>query len=143
MNSPVTFTQTIMRRLLLWGALSTIGGVLLQFSRRPFWIGFGQQAIGWGLIDALIALAAGRSASRSFSGPTLRRSTLRRSTLRRILLINAGLDVLYMLGGFVFARTKGATDDKLRGQGWGIVLQGLFLFKFDLIHALLAPLYEE
>ena len=132
MNSPVTFTQTIMRRLLLWGALSTIGGVLLQFSRKPFWIGVGQQAIGWGVIDALIALVAGRSSAESFSS-----KTLRRNTLRRILLINAGLDVLYMSGGFIFARTKGATDEKLRGQGWGIVLQGLFLFKFDLIHALL------
>jgi hypothetical protein len=121
------FTPIIMRRLLRWGALSTVGGVLLHFTRQPFWIGVGQQAIGWGVIDALIALVAGRSASRSFSS----------STLRRILLINAGLDVLYMFGGFVFARTKGATDEKLRGQGWGIVLQGLFLFKFDLIHALL------
>ena len=37
------------------------------------------------------------------------------------------------------ARTKGATDEKMRGQGWGIVLQGLFLFKFDLIHGLLTP----
>jgi hypothetical protein len=129
MNSPVTFTQTIMRRLLLWGVLSTLGGVLLQFSRKPFWIGVGQQAIGWGLIDALIALIAGRSASRSFSS----------KTLRRVLLFNAALDVLYVLGGFIFARTKGATDEKLRGQGWGIVLQGLFLFKFDLIHGLFVP----
>jgi hypothetical protein len=129
MNSLTTFTQTIARRLLLWGALSTIGGVLLQFSRKPFWIGVGQQAIGWGLIDALIALFAGRSTSRSFSG----------QTLRRILLFNAALDVLYVLGGFIFARTKGATNEKLRGQGWGIVLQGLFLFKFDLIHGLFVP----
>jgi hypothetical protein len=89
----------------------------------------GQQAIGWGLIDALIALVAGRSSAKSFSG----------KTLRRVLLINAGLDVLYMLGGFIFARTKGAADEKLRGQGWGIVLQGLFLFKFDLFHGLLIP----
>jgi hypothetical protein len=129
MNSPVTYTQTIMRRLLLWGALSTIGGVLLQFSRKPFWIGVGQQAIGWGVIDALIALFAGRATSRSFSG----------KTLRHVLLFNAALDVLYMLGGFIFARTKGATDDKLCGQGWGIVLQGLFLFKFDFIHGLFVP----
>jgi hypothetical protein len=125
--STQSFINTIAQRLLLWGAISTGGGVILQLSRRPFWIGFGQQAIGWGLIDALIALIAGRSAARSING----------RTLRRILLINAGLDVLYMLGGFLFARTKGAADDKLRGQGWGIVLQGLFLFKFDLIHALL------
>jgi hypothetical protein len=133
MNTPVTFTQTIARRLLLWGALSTIGGVILQFSRRPFWIGFGWQAILWGVIDALIALVAGRSTSRLFSA----------TTLRRVLLINAALDVLYMLDGFIFARTRGATNEHTRGQGWGIVLQGLFLFKFDLIHALLAPSHEE
>jgi hypothetical protein len=129
MNSPTTFTQTIMCRLLLWGALSTIGGVILQFTRNPFWIGVSQQAIGWGIIDALLALIAGRPTSKPFSS----------KTLRRILLFNAALDVLYMLGGFIFARAKGATDEKLRGQGWGIVLQGLFLFKFDLIHGLLAP----
>jgi hypothetical protein len=98
-------------------------------TRVPFWRGVGQQAIGWGVIDALIALIAGRSTARSFSGPTL----------RRILPINAALDVLYVLGGFIFAHTKGATDEKMRGQGWGIVLQGLFLFKFDLIHGLLVP----
>jgi hypothetical protein len=134
MNSPTAFTQTIMRRLLLWGALSTIGGVLLQFTRSPFWIGVGQQAIGWGVIDALIALIAGRLNSKPFTG-----KTLRRNTLRRILLFNAALDVLYMLGGFILARTKGATDEKMRGQGWGIVLQGLFLFEFDLIHGLFVP----
>jgi hypothetical protein len=129
MNTPAAFTQTIARRLLLWGAISTIGGVLLHFTRQPFWIGIGQQAIGWGAIDALIALIAGRSTSQLFSS----------KTLRRVLLINAGLDVLYMLGGVIFARTKGATDDKRRGQGWGIVWQGLFLFKFDLIHGLRVP----
>ena len=133
MNSPTAFTQTILRRLLLWGALSTLGGMILQFTRSAFWIGVGQQAIGWGLIDALIALIAGRPNSKPFS----------EKILRRILLFNAALDMLYMLGGFIFARTKGPTDEKMRGQGWGIVLQGLFLFKFDLIHALLAPSHEE
>ena len=127
--SDQAFTRLVMRRLLLWGVISTIGGVSLQFTRVPFWIGVGQQAIGWGIIDALIALVAGRSTSKPFSG----------KTLRRILLFNAGLDILYILGGLSLARTKGATDEKMRGQGWGIVLQGLFLFKFDLIHALLAP----
>jgi hypothetical protein len=119
----------IMRRLFLWAVISTFGGVFLQLTRRPFWVGVGQQAIGWGIVDALIALFAGRPNSISFSG----------KALRRILLFNAGLDVLYMLAGFIFARTIGAADEKRRGQGWGIVLQGLFLFKFDLMHGLLAP----
>ena len=103
------FTQTIMRRLLLWGVLSTIGGVILQFTRSPFWIGVGQQAIGWGIIDALIALFAGRPNSKPFSG----------KTLRLILLFNAALDVLYMLGGLILARTKGATDEKTARPGLG------------------------
>ena len=122
-----TVTQSIMRRLVVWGVLSTLGGLILQFTRSPFWIGVGQQAIGWGVVDALIALVAGRPNSKPFSG----------KTLRRILLVNAALDVLYVLGGFNLARTKGATNEKLRGQGWGIVIQGLFLFWFDLIHGLL------
>jgi hypothetical protein len=111
------------------GVISTFGGVILgsragrSGSRGP------ARAIGWGIVDALIALFAGRPNSKSFSG----------KALHRILLFNAGLDVLYMLGGLSLARTKGAADEKMRGQGWGIVLQGLFLFKFDLIHGLLAP----
>lgn len=129
MKPLTTFTQTLAHRLLLWGVSSTIGGVILQFTRRPFWIGFGQQAIGWGLIDALIALVAGRPASKPFSG----------KILRRILFFNAALDVWYVLGGLNLARTQGATNEKMRGQGWGMALQGLFLFWFDLIHGLLAP----
>jgi hypothetical protein len=41
MNSPAAFTPLTMRRLFVWGALSTIGGVVLQFTRSPFWIGVG------------------------------------------------------------------------------------------------------
>jgi hypothetical protein len=43
--------------------------------------------------------------------------------------------VLYVLGGLWLARTKGEDDEFWRGSGWGIVVQGAFLFVFDLIHA--------
>ena len=40
-----------------------------------------------------------------------------------------------MLGGMWLARTRGNDNEKLRGMGWGIVIQGAFLFIFDFVHA--------
>jgi hypothetical protein len=63
--------------------------------------------------------------------------------LRRILLINTGLDVLYVTGGIALALTLGADNPFWRGNGWGVVVQGGFLFAFDLFHALCAPTPER
>ena len=57
--------------------------------------------------------------------------------LQKILLFNAGLDVGYMAGG-LYLREKGknTVDPKksMQRKGWGksIILQGAFLFVFDL-----------
>ena len=59
--------------------------------------------------------------------------------LRRLLWFNAALDVGYMAGGVWLARSKGRDDANWRGQGWGIVVQGAFLFVFDLVHARRTP----
>ena len=44
-----------------------------------------------------------------------------------------------MAGGVWLARSKGRDDANWRGQGWGIVVQGAFLFVFDLVHARRVP----
>jgi hypothetical protein len=62
--------------------------------------------------------------------------------LSRLLWFNALLDVGYMAGGAWLVRTKGRTDPAWRGHGWGIVVQGAFLFVFDLAHALRVPTKE-
>ncbi len=129
--------RTIAYRLLAWSGYS-MGAGLALLAGGPFWRGFGLQAISWGAIDAVIALAglglAGRRASLPDpDGPeTVARET---RNLTRLLWINTGLDVFYVLGGLVLARTKGAADRGWRGHGWGIVVQGGFLFLFDLYHA--------
>ncbi len=56
--------------------------------------------------------------------------------LQRLLWINTGLDVLYILGGLKLVQTKGAGDARWRGRGWGIVVQGGFLFFFDAFQAM-------
>ncbi len=56
--------------------------------------------------------------------------------IQHLLLFNAGLDIGYMLGGaFLIERSKNTekNTDLPRGFGQSIILQGAFLFAFDLI----------
>lgn len=136
------FQEMVTRRLLAWGSSSMATGAGLLLRGDAFRQGVGVQFAGWGFINMLIAIIGGRSSRRRAELPeandpaTIIRET---SNLRRILWINTGLDVLYMLGGWQLTRTKGREDERWRGQGWGIVVQGAFLFFFDLIHALILP----
>lgn len=57
--------------------------------------------------------------------------------LQKILLFNAGLDVGYVLGGvYLMERAKTTTKnpERLRGFGRSIIVQGGFLFVFDLVN---------
>ncbi|PJF27320.1 MAG: hypothetical protein CUN53_04525 [Phototrophicales bacterium] len=58
-------------------------------------------------------------------------------SLRRLLWINAGLDVLYMIGGLWYALR--AKAPRGRGMGIGVIFQGLFLFIFDVLQAREVP----
>jgi hypothetical protein len=52
----------------------------------------------------------------------------------KILLFNAGLDVGYMaLGAFLWERGLRKDSDRLTGYGQSLILQGGFLFTFDLV----------
>lgn len=135
MSDSENFQRTLTNRLLAWGVLSVAGGALLQLARSPFWRAFGQQAMGWGAIDAALAIFGRRGlANKVQRGYPPAEATKDLRALRRLLWLNTGLDVLYMAGGLALLRR----DDKAqRGHGAGILFQALFLFKFDLLHALL------
>lgn len=135
MTDSENFQRTLANRLLAWSVLSIAGGALLQLARAPFWRAFGQQAMGWGAIDAALAIFGRRGLEAKVErGYPPVEATKDLHNLRRLLWFNAGLDVLYMLGGVALLRR----DDKAqRGHGAGILFQALFLFKFDLLHALL------
>jgi hypothetical protein len=134
-----TYYKAITRRLLAWSAASVIVGVVLLFL-DPLWRGAGIQAIAWGVIDAGIALVGGWATRRRrarLADPSTSQVLAREARhLRRILLVNTGLDVLYVTGGILLALTLGTDNPFWRGNGWGIVVQGGFLFCFDLLHAL-------
>ncbi|ASB49241.1 DUF6992 family protein [Alkalitalea saponilacus] len=56
--------------------------------------------------------------------------------LENLLLINAGLDLVYIAGGFVLRHQSKKSEkraDMLKGYGNSVILQGGFLLVFDLI----------
>lgn len=62
-------------------------------------------------------------------------------TFQKILLFNAGLDVGYLLGGLYLierGRRPEADEDRLRGYGKAVMLQGGFLLVFDLVNYFIA-----
>jgi hypothetical protein len=133
-----TYQDTISRRLLSWSALSIVAGLAVT-PLNSYWRGFGWQAVGWGVIDAAIAYFGRASARKRQSQPDAAlRVERERRNLSLLLWINVGLDALYMLGGRRLTQRRHASR-MLRGTGWGIVLQGAFLFIFDLYHAASIP----
>ncbi len=115
--------------------------------------------VGWNVINLGLAtfgyLGAVKSDPAAFD---LLQSLQAQNRMEKILLFNAGLDVGYILGG-VYLRERAKRDTKnperLAGFGKSIILQGAFLFAFDLtafyllnkhgqqLHPLLSNLYFD
>ena len=137
------FQAGLSLRLVIWAAASSAAGLVLIFLATGFWRGFGIQALAWGAADGLIAglgrwLSGRRRRSTADpNDPKLLEAESRK--LRRTLWINTGLDLLYIAGGIILASTVGRGSPVWRGHGWGIVVQGVFLWFFDLIHAQSVP----
>lgn len=134
------FHRLISRRLLAWAGVSIASGLLMYFSKNKFWRNLGAQFASWGIINAGIAVFGSISTQNRIANldnpgaPEVLAKEAQK--LRLILLINAGLDILYILGGRGLAqRDKG--DGAQRGHGIGIIIQGTFLLIFDMVHAVL------
>lgn len=140
------FQATLTRRLLTWAGSSFALGLLMLIGGK-FWRGVGSQFAGWAVVNAAIGFFGDRgSTSRraKFGDQAHDPATLEREgrNLWRLLWINAGLDVFYMLGGWLYARRAGENEQK-RGVGIGIVIQGAFLFFFDVYHGLIVPRHQR
>lgn len=135
------FQTLISQRLLTWAGLSAgIGAVML--AGNTFWQRIGFQFLGWAAVNAMLGKFGQRAAeNRASRLPTLLTRSLRRKTargFRRLLWINAGLDILYMLGALWWMRRR-PEDPAVQGTGAGILAQSAFLFVFDVVHALKVP----
>ena len=84
---------------------------------------------------------------RSADGETLGAAIRQHQNMKQVLLFNAGLDVAYVVGG-AYLRERGRSQrgtaglpnskpdkaDQLRGYGKSVMLQGGFLFAFDMVN---------
>ena len=140
------FADVLGRRLVAWGVFSVLVGAAALLTGDAFWRGVGAMFVAWGAVDLGIGVVARRmaEAGRKRTIGNTEARTRETHRIRRILLLNAALDVLYVLGGLWFGLGIGvgltAAGDAWRaGVGLGIVLQGAFLLAFDLVHARWVP----
>jgi MFS family permease len=103
---------------------------------------FHQMNVYWNAVNLAIAgvgLFTARKQNRiaePSATESLTEAVSEHNKLKKILLINAGLDVLYVSGGAYLANQTGTPDtaDRNRGFGKAIAVQGGFLLLFDLVN---------
>lgn len=91
----------------------------------------------WNGVNLVIAGLGYCSANKTDpNGLTLSQSLKEQQKLEKTLVFNAGLDLAYMAGGFYLqerAKNSKGNVDRLQGFGQSLVLQGGFLFAFDVV----------
>jgi hypothetical protein len=112
----VTVEEQLTRTLARWAALSVAVGVVTAVP--PSTRRFGRQTAVWGLVCGVIAAVGAR---RHRSG-----GDAEPGRLRRVLLVNAGLDVGYLVAGAWLLRRP-----RWRGDGLAVLVQGAFLLSLD------------
>ncbi|GAB4021666.1 hypothetical protein GCM10028808_67230 [Spirosoma migulaei] len=103
---------------------------------------FHKMNVYWNLVNLGIA-GAGLlgSRKRKADGETLADAVRQHENMKQLLLINAGLDVAYVIGGgYLRERAESHPDkaDQLSGYGKSIMAQGGFLLAFDLVNYFIA-----
>ncbi|WP_299287095.1 hypothetical protein [uncultured Mucilaginibacter sp.] len=94
---------------------------------------FHQMNIFWNVVNLGIATAGFYGAKEASNKPySIKQSIQEQHKTERILLINAGLDVAYVAGGWYLNRRGiSKSSDRLHGYGNAVILQGAFLLLFD------------
>jgi hypothetical protein len=141
-------TKTDMMILGGW-ALSNmaVSGILLGNTEGGVTKGYHQMNIGWNAVNLTIAgfgyLAAMKSNAASFD---LYGSINEHYKLQKLFIFNAGLDVGYMAAGaYVIERSKSSlkNPEQMRGFGQAIIVNGAFLFAFDLVNYFIQSSHNE
>lgn len=112
------FQEQLTKRLAAWAILSMLAGGL-TVPAGGLWQALGTQCLAWGAINLGIAFLGRRNMRRRAAQPGWDEGGLRKETekLRRILLINSGLDVLYVAGGIALVLSWGAANPTWAGHG--------------------------
>ncbi len=97
---------------------------------------FHQMNVYWNLVNAAIAGFGYYGSVTAANDLGLYETSKEHFQIQKILLLNAGLDLAYVAGGFYMkerANRPNVNQERLRGFGDSLILQGGFLFVFDVI----------
>jgi hypothetical protein len=107
--------------LLIWGVINMIMSIIYFFTSSDLIKGVLTQAFFWGCIDGIIGLVT-----------LIIKKDFDLTKIKKIFLVNVYLDVLYVFIGLFLVILGSSTY--LIGNGYGVIIQGLFLFSVDIIH---------
>ncbi len=121
-----------------WAAVNILAGATGAAVTDGETSGFYEMTAGWNVVNLGLAgfgLLGLRDAPTDLS---LWETTQAQNRIEDTLLFNAGLDIGYMMMGFLIrsaaSEEPGSIEaERLRGWGTAVVAQGAFLFAFDLI----------
>lgn len=134
-ESRLGFTQNGMAVLGGWAisnmAVSGLGWAVTSGRARHFH----EMNVAWGSVNLLISGLGYRSAARKDPNAyTLSETVREQQNFQKLLLFNAGLDLGYMaFGAYLWERGIGTNNRRSVGYGQSIMLQGGFLFVFDIL----------
>lgn len=126
-----------------WSVVNIGTGLILQANETGEDRYFHQMNAIWNGVNLLIAgigyIGANRADPNSY---TLAQTVNDYHKTQKILIFNAGLDLAYVTAGFYLielSKSRGTITAQNKAKGWGksIVLQGGFLFLFDMTTAFL------
>ncbi len=134
--------RRLLRALTWWAGLSVVAGVAGRGARRcagassePVGLvpGLARQAISWGVVDLAIVAWGRRGLRRAATVPlTDADAAARAARMARVVGVNAVLDVGYVAAGVALT----TRSRRRRGDGLGVVVQGLALLWLDSRHGL-------
>ena len=134
------FENILSRRLVLWASLSILIGSVMALSGDRFWQSFGIQFLAWGVVDGVIGwIGIHRKKNLLKKLTSFQDEEKEGDRIRKLLWVNAALDVVYVACGAAVIYFLGSESIFWRGSGWGVIVQGSFLYVFDLLHALRVP----
>ncbi|MEQ8241215.1 MAG: hypothetical protein RIA69_18515 [Cyclobacteriaceae bacterium] len=120
---------------MIWALLNIAFFAVAQHFLSGYKKQFSLMNIYWNVVNLVLSLSGLFSHQEQLERLSLAQTIEAQYSLEKILLFNAGLDVGYIFLGLWLIQkslTSSKSQERFKGYGQSIVIQGLWLFLFDL-----------
>ena len=135
-NLRISTQQTGMMTLGGWAAGNMLVSGIGMSSTKGSTYRFHQMNVFWNVVNMGIAAGGYFSALPAGDALPLKETLSEYHRFNNLLLFNAGLDIAYVMAGFYLkekARNSPKRRDLFKGYGNSVIMQGAFLFLFDVV----------